>query len=184
MISEQLIIELSKPLRPQVLKRLGILVTCRTVSESSNRSQIPYVSSDAWLTLKAQSPNIYVDVTIVNIVPFADLAEFLKPEIPLISINFMKFSRCDSITLQSITDKYCKILRRFTAFTNHQRCLDSELLQLVDKCPKLDYFIYTDSLRLDTVRRLASKKGHNWYYFQVCNFISNFLLCNCEVQQN
>ncbi len=130
-------------------------------------SPIPRISSKVWKALKTQAPDVYVDVTIVTKVPFHDLADFLQADMPLVSLNFMRYARVDSVTLQSITDNFYGTIRRFTAYANEQRTLDAELLQLVQQCSKLDYFIYSDCLLADTVRQLAASKGSNWYYFQV-----------------
>lgn len=177
MLSEQLILELAKPSRPQPLRRLGILLTYKQPQPmgqaldvaplSPPPPSIPRISARAWTALKTQAPEVYVDVTIVTKVPFHELSDFLKAEMPLVSLNFMRYGRVDWVTLQSVTDKFSATLRRFTAYANEQRRLDTELLQLVDSCTKLDYLVYTDCLLVDTVRQLAASKGSNWYYFQV-----------------
>lgn len=186
MLSEQLILELAKHSRPQPLRRLGILLTYKQsqpLDQGRGRGvapfsppppppSIPRISARAWTALKTQAPEVYVDVTIVTKVPFHELSDFLKAEMPLVSLNFMKYARVDWVTLQSVTKKFSASLRRFTAYANEQRHLDTELLQLVASCTKLDYLVYTDCLLVDTVRQLAASKGSNWYYFQVSVLIA------------
>ena len=162
MLSNDAILELAHPGHTPI-QRLGILVTY----SSHDRSQgLPDVTSHAWSKLLGHSPDLGVDVTVANRIPYVELAGFLKPEMPLTSISFMRYARCGTADIASLNDKYHKKLRKFVDYSDTADA-DVELVNLVNKCKSLDCFVFNGRLYCQTVLSLADSRGQHWYRFKV-----------------
>lgn len=162
MISNKVIKELAEGRRAP-LSRLGILLT---FSRQEPNGGIPEISYDTWNALKAKSPNLGVDITVVTRIPYDNLHGFLKPELPLASINFMKYSRCSRDDLSSIADKYNQSLLKFVDYSDGVDC-DNHLVGLVTRCKVINYFQYYGKIHYSTVLHLARLRAQKWYHFQV-----------------
>ena len=164
MLSNALICALAEK-RHVKLKRLAVLVVYSRRNESTN---FPEISAKSWLKLKQSSPEVNVDFTLVTRMPAFEKSAVFKPEIPVSSINFMKYSECTKEDLLSIAEKYHSSLKKFTDYS-FSSDLDEQLLNLTEKCNHLNFLVYAGSLTHHTVTSLAKMRGRAWYYFQVCS---------------
>ena len=164
MMSEEMIVELASPHRVP-LQRLGILV-CFSRHDPHRRGQIPQISCEAWKALTTHSCDLVVDVTVVNRVPYVYLCSLLLPEVPVFSINFMRYARCDQEDVLSLVDKYSKTLRKYVNYSD-STTMDDALLHMTTQCIHLDYLVYYGTIHQDTVLRLAKLRGRQWYRFEV-----------------
>ncbi len=96
-------------------------------------------------------------------IPFVDLAGLLKPDIPVASIGFMRYSRCDSHDLESITDKYHRTLEKFVCLLSEAEGVDYELVKMAVKCQKLTYLVFHGLIQHNTIVALAQERGKDWF---------------------
>ena len=163
MLCQDVIMELAKPGHAP-MKKLAILVT---YSRYYAQESVPEISSAAWKYLSERSPEMEVEVTVVTRMPFIELAGFLKPEIPLSAIGFMKYSSLRVDDLESIRDKYKRTLRKFVSLVEPDERLDEYLKSLAINSPHLTYLVYHGSLYHRTILELAAIRGTNWYRFNI-----------------
>ena len=168
MLCEDVIVELAKPRRTP-LKRLSVLVTYSRLYQEG----VPEISCATWKKLRENSPELEVAFTILTRMPFVELAGFLKPEIPVSTLGFMKYSSLCPDDLVSISDKYAKTLRKFVSLVEVDH-LDELLCDLVVKCPKLTTLVYHGSLQSQAVLDLAAAKGADWYRFDIAGKAIDF----------
>jgi hypothetical protein len=162
MLNDAVVRELAGTKRTS-LERLGILLT---YDRQSPNGGIPEITSATWNQLKAKCPKIRVDVTVVTRMPYVDLHGFLKPEVPLASISFMKYSRCTREDLSSIADKYSATLCEFVDYSDSED-VDNHLVGLVTRSPGIKRFLFNGKIHLDTVLHLSRLRGFAWSLFQV-----------------
>ena len=164
MLSEKIVQELSRSYHTP-LERLAVFVT---YSRNDDEGGVPWISEKAWLNLKARSPNLKVEFSIMTRIPFIELAGLLKPEIPVSSLGFMRYSRCDIQDLQSITDKYKETLEKFVCLLSAElEDVDEELTMMVQKCSKLTYLVFHGLIKNSTALNLAKFRHKNWLCYEL-----------------
>ncbi len=163
MLSEEIVVELSRSYHVP-LERLAVFVT---YSKHDEEGGIPWISSAAWLKLNQRSPELRVEFSIMTRIPFVELAGLLKPEIPVSSLGFMRYSRCDAQDLQSITDKFHKSLEKFVCLLPELECVDEDLIAMVQACSKLTYLVFHGTLSISSALRLAELKHKKWFVFEL-----------------
>ncbi len=163
MLSEDIILELGKSYHAP-LERLAVFVT---YSRHDDEGGVPWISDKAWLKLKQRSPDLKVEFSIMTRMPFVELAGLLKPEIPVSSLGFMRYSRCDTQDIQSIADKYHATLQKFVCLLSELEDADEALLSLVNKCSNLNYFVFHGVLRCATVLALAESRNKDWLVYEL-----------------
>lgn len=160
MLSEKLLTGLASESRTK-LQFLQILIM---YSAHNSDYAIPELSSSLWVALKTTSPQLKVECTIMSRVPDIELASILKPEIPLVAVNILKFSKCSPQLLRSLKDKFHSSLHSFICYHDPTDC-ESSLLQMVIECSNLDTLIFHGQIHSPTVIKLANTRK-NWQQFE------------------
>lgn len=162
MLTEDIIEALCQSHRVR-MEKLSILITYTGFELLGGNQEIP---SATWKKLRQHSPQLEVEMTVATRMPFVDLAGYLKPEIPVSTLEFMKHSRLGHEDLVSICDKYFQTLSKFLSF-NDSEGLDASLKLLVTHCQKMTYLVFHGNLNYRTVMELASLRGPKWHSFRV-----------------
>ncbi|XP_064608331.1 F-box/LRR-repeat protein 21-like [Liolophura sinensis] len=168
------------------MKRLEVLVI---YCEHSNLA-IPEIPSASWIALKQQSPKLQVRCSVMTRTPAIELAAMLKPEVPLVAIEFLKHSSCDSEVVLSLAAKYSQTLRTFMNFidstSGEASVSDNVLLALVERCQCLKYLVYHNSVHFLTVQRLSKMRRKDWEQFEFKEkaIVTQDLLSEEEEEEN
>ncbi|XP_071087588.1 F-box/LRR-repeat protein 21-like [Haliotis cracherodii] len=157
MLNEDILTMLSSPDRCR-LKLLQIYVTYSAFNQAF---QIPDISSDIWKTLVLASPELEVECSVMSQVPNPELSLLLCPEVPLKSITFLPYSRCNGQIIGSITDKFMSSLKDFICYADTSD-VDIELRYLVSKCSGLRTLVFHGSIKCSTVVTMATQKSGQW----------------------
>ena len=120
-----------------------------------------------WLKLKNTCPELKVEFSFVNIVPYEHLNSLLKREIPVSLLCFGKYSYCTKGIMEAQTDRYSSTLKTFINSSNGVDRIDRALLNLVYQCTNLENFIYHGTIQHTTVVELAQCRQSKWRRFQV-----------------
>ncbi len=162
MINEDILKQLSRKDHAPI-EKLNILIT---FSRQEPQKHLPEIQEGTWQMLRDHSPELLVEFTVVTRIPYADLANFMKPNIPVGGLGFMKYARIGKYDLQDISHKYAQTLQKFICLADPED-LDEQIVDMVTKCKNLIYFVHHGFMSYVTVRELAQIRGDKWYKFEV-----------------
>ena len=162
MLNEEIIEMLADPERAK-LKLFKIFVHYLRIKQ---QFAVPVISSRVWKVLHNRNPDLRIEITIFLQTPHLELANFVKPEIAISSITYMKYAKIDPSTLTLLYNHNCDTLTSFYSYCDSY-ALDEDLIQLVKKCKFLVEFVYHGEIHLDTVVNLAKLRGDAWKKFEV-----------------
>lgn len=162
MLDKDIILELSK-IRRTNLKLLQIFVH---FTPGSSIFKIPEISTSAWKQFVLANPEVEVECTMLQRTPHFELAAMLKPDCPLSAITFMKYSRCDSQIVTSLSDMYHRSLKKFACYCD-PTCKESEVVSLVMRSPNLKHFVYYGHISCVSIEMLAELRGTQWQDFVI-----------------
>ncbi|XP_067661130.1 F-box/LRR-repeat protein 21-like [Haliotis asinina] len=157
MLSEEILTMLSSPDRCK-LKLLQVYVT---YSAFNHAFQIPDISSDIWKALALASPELEVECSVMSQVPNTELSLLLCPDMPLTSVSFLPYSRCNGQIIGSITDKFASSLKHFICYADTSD-VDVDLRYLVSKCSHLRTLVFHGNIKCSTVVAMAMQKSGQW----------------------
>ncbi|OWF35582.1 F-box/LRR-repeat protein 21-like [Mizuhopecten yessoensis] len=162
MLDKDIILELSKPGRCK-LKLLQVFVHFHP--ENGN-FKIPEIESSVWKQFVLANPGVEMECTVLVRTPHLELASMLKTDCPLTAITFMKFSRCDSQIVASLSEMYCRSLKKFACYCDPS-CKENEVVSLAMRSPNLNQFVYYGPLSCESVEKLAQLHGTGWKEFVI-----------------
>ena len=164
MITTQLIDVLADPTRTR-LQVFDIFVHFLS-PDNYPGFKIPSIPSSSWTKLNQRCPELKVDVTIFLRVSHLDLANMIKPEVPVTSLTFMKYSGIDPYILNSISTSHYRTFTKFYSYCDSSG-IDAELVEMVTKCKGLSEFVYHGELSVETVRDIAKVGGERLQKFMI-----------------
>lgn len=164
MITQELIEELAEPTRAR-LKVFDIFVHYLSPQKYPGFG-IPSVPSSSWAKLIQRCPDLQVELTIFLRVSHLDLANLIKPEVPVTSVTFMKYSGIDPFILNSMYTIHQKTFTKFYSYCDSKE-IDNELIEMVTKCKDLKDFVYHGGISVTSVTEIARAAGERLQKFVV-----------------
>ena len=164
MITQELIEELAEPTRTR-MKIFGIFVHYLSPQKYPGFG-IPSVPSSSWTKLIQRCPELQVELTIFLRVSHLDLANMIKPEVPVTSLTFMKYSGIDPFILNSMYTIHHKTFTKFYSYCDSKE-IDNELIEMVTKCKDLNEFVYYGDISVTTVTAIVEAAGARLQKFVV-----------------
>ena len=164
MITLELIEQLAEPTRVR-LKVFDIFVHYLNPQKYPG-FEIPYVPSSSWARLVQRCPELQVELTIFLRVSHHDLANMIKPEVPVTSVTFMKYSGIDPFILNSLYTIHQKTVTNFYSYCDSTE-IDNELIELVTRCKYLRDFVYHGDISVTSVTEIARAAGDRLQKFVV-----------------
>ena len=143
------------------LKRMCVMVTH---SRHDSSFAIPLIPGESWRMLRNSSPELKVEVIFVNRIPVDEKASFLKPEIPVSALCYMKYSNCSDQDLVLNSEKFSQTLEHFVDYSDNNYN-DALLVDMVAKCPKLTRLIFWGEISFENALKLAKLRGQQWEEF-------------------
>lgn len=162
MLHRDILMELSKPGRSK-LKLLQVFVHFCPQNEDF---KVPEISSSQWKQFVMANPEVEMECTVLGRTPHLELASMLKTDCPLTSITFMKFSRCDSQIVTSLSEMFHRNLKKFACYCDPS-CKENEVVALAVRSPNLNQLVYHGSLSCESVEKLAQLRGTSWKEFVI-----------------
>ena len=172
MLTSEIIAGLSKTGR-QSLSSLEITVTYSRPDANDHNSNHK-IMPEAWKKLLDTSPHLAVKLVFGNTMPSYEMIEFLKSEMPVKEVTFMKYARYESHILQHLVANYDKQLCKFSDYGDG--CSNTaDLVALVTQCNNLVNFLYNGKLQDNLVLNIFELRKQKWQNFQVIKVVSVFV---------